>query len=222
MWWMTTKWSLKPSMSGPQFSVLSIVTTLSFLWQVLSCSVSLQILDNSLCHVSHLVSHHHHVWVLPSLLPSHPLLVATDQVPPAHPPPDPVYCQNISDSALFTLLLFIQYTFRLRFPPLVSIPTLAWVWCCNAGWHRDNEADWPAGTSIQMRRGVRGVASTMSITRIQYSAKPGNLTPPTFSRQIRNLTSGHPVILGDQRLRVFKMFNEICEILRMSCELCRL
>ena len=127
MWWMTTKWSLKPSMSGPQFSVLSIVTTLSFLWQDPSCSVSLQILDNSLCHVSHLVSHHHHVWVLPSLLPSHPLLVATDQVPSAHPPPDPVYCQNISDSALFTIpalkTVVIQYTFRFRFPALVNIPT---------------------------------------------------------------------------------------------------
>lgn len=143
------------------------------------------------------------------ILPLTPCTVKTSQTP--------LYLLSL---ALKTLV--IQYTFRFRFPPLVSIPPLARVWCCNAGWHRDNEADWPAGTSIQMRRGVRGVASTMSITRIQYSAKPGNLTPPTFSRQIRNLTSGHPVILGDQRLRVFKMFNEICEILRMSCELCRL
>ena len=78
---------------------------------------------------------------------------------------------------------------------------------------------WPGWPRIQMQRGV---ASTMSITRIQYSAKPGNLTPPTFNRQIRNLTSGLKNSLTFWRICVCDFQNEIFEIMGTSCELCRL
>ena len=107
-------------------------------------------------------------------------------------PTSPYWAHSQKINKLSTIFIFQPLSCILRFWISLDhyIISHHLIWAFDAVMQGDIATTWrvwPGWPSIQMRRGV---ASTMSITRIQYSAKPGNLTPPTFNRQIRNLTSG--------------------------------